>query len=202
MSTFRNRLLEVVRDAYPDTFDKVTSTKPLGETFFSGPAPHPNEVLNLFVQHKLTFALPMAYYMVAWKGVDSFVDGRLPLSATLSPEILQTVIKGLMALRELEREEIHHLVLIPMTLHPCSSLSCTSLRTKDPRVSGAHQRLVDLIAGSSRPGTKVLQVLSLSSVCGDPDGFCESCLKGWEVEHVGVRKKAWDMLPKMFGLEG
>ncbi|KAF9783269.1 hypothetical protein BJ322DRAFT_1110149 [Thelephora terrestris] len=197
MSALRYRLLEAVRDGYPDAFDKVIPTKPLGEVTFSGPIPHPNEVLNLFVQQKLTSALLMAYYMAARKGVDSFMDRCLPTSATLSPEILQTVIKGLIALRELERDEIHRLVLGSMGSHPCSSANCTSHKTKDPRVSDAHQRVIDQIAGYSRPRTKVLQVLSLSGIRG---GFCGSCVKGWEDGHVGVSKKAWDMLPKVFGL--
>ena len=200
MFAVRSRLLEVVRDAYPDAFDKVTPTKPIGEAAFSGLTPHPNEVLNLFVQQKLTSALPMAYYMAARKGVDSFMDGRLPQSATLSPEILQAVFKGLMALRELERDEIRHLIMGPIASHPCSSANCPSRKTTDPRDSDAHQKLIDRIVGPSRPGTKVLQVLSLSG--GDPDGFCENILKWWEDGHVSVRKKAWGMLPKVFGLEG
>ena len=200
MFAVRSRLLEVVRDAYPDAFDKVTPTKPIGEAAFSGPTPHPNEVLNLFVQQKLASALPMAYYMAARKGVDSFMDRRLPQSATLSPEILQTVFKGLMALRELERDEIRHLIMGPIASHPCPSANCPSSKTTDPRVSDAHQKLIDRIAAPSRPGTKVLQVLSLSG--DNPDGFCQNILKWWEDGHVRVREKAWDMLPKVFGLEG
>ena len=197
------RLLEVIRDAYPDTFDKVKPTKPLGEATFSGQTPHPNEVLNFFIQQKATIALPVAYYMAAREGVDSFMDSRLPQSATLSPEDLQTVIKGFIALRELERDEIHCLILGPTTSHWCSSANCPSRKTKDLKASDAHQKVIDKIAGSSRPGTNVLQVLSLSGTYrGDPDGFCENCLRGWEAGHVEVRKKAWGMLSKAFGLGG
>ena len=63
MPTIRSQLLEVVRDAYPETFDGLGPSKPLGESIFDGRTPHPNEVLNLFVQQNLTSALPMAYYM-------------------------------------------------------------------------------------------------------------------------------------------
>ena len=88
MPAVRSQLLEVVRDAYPETFEGLAPSKQLGEMIFSGPTPHPNEVLNLFVQQKLTSALPMAYYMAAQRGLDSLMDRRLPASGCLSPDIL------------------------------------------------------------------------------------------------------------------
>jgi len=79
MPSIRSQILEVVRDAYPATFEGLGPSKPLGEDVFSGPTPHPNEVLNLFIQQKLTFALPMAYYMVTRRGLNSLMD-RFPSS--------------------------------------------------------------------------------------------------------------------------
>ena len=202
MLAVRPQLIEVVRDAYPETFDGVTPTKSLGETVFSGWTPHPNEVLNLFVQQELTFALPMAYYMAARRGIDSLMNRGFPQSATLSPEILQSALKGLMALRELELNETYRLVLGSRTSHLCPSLNCPSSNTTGPRASDAH-KIVDRVADSSHSGTRVLQVLSLSSTHeGGSDGFCESCVKGWEAGHVEVRKKAWNALPDAFGLRG
>jgi hypothetical protein len=78
MPAVRSQLLEVVRDAYPETFEGLTPYEPLGEGVFSGPTPHPNTVLNLFVQQKLTSALPMAYYMAARMGLDSLMGRDLP----------------------------------------------------------------------------------------------------------------------------
>jgi len=102
MPGFRSRILDVVGDAYPETFEGLAPSKQLGESVFSGPTPHLNEVLNLFVQQKLTSALPMAYYMAARRGVDSLMDRHLPASARLSPNVLQVAIRGLLALREME----------------------------------------------------------------------------------------------------
>ena len=202
MPTVRPKLLEVVRDAYPETFEGVTLTKSLGENVFRGPAPHPNEVLNLFFEQKLTFALPMAYYMAARRGIDSLMDRSLPQPAILSPEILQSAIKGLMALHELELNETFCLVLGSKTSHPCASPSCPSRDATGPRVSDAHKKVFDQIKGSSQSGTKVLQVLSPSSICeGNPDGFCENCVKGWEDRYVEVRKRVWNVLPNAFGLK-
>ena len=196
-------MLDVVRDAYPEIFEELAPSKPFGESVFSGPTPHPNEVLNLFVQQKLTSALPMAYYMATRRGLDSLMDKRLPASARLSPEILQPAIRGLMTLREMELKETHRLILGSKGPCSCSGPNCPSRNTRGPRVSEAHQKVVDQIVDSARSSTKLLQVLSLREACGDDYfGFCESCVEGWEAGHAAVRKKAWTMLPNVFGLKG
>ena len=40
-------------------------SKQIGKSIFGGQAPHPNEVPSLFVEQKITSALPMAYYIAA-----------------------------------------------------------------------------------------------------------------------------------------
>jgi len=203
LPTVRSQLLEVIHDAYPETFEGLTPSKSLGEAVFSGPTPHPNVVLNLFVQQKLTSALPMAYYMASRRGLDSLMGRRLPQSATLPPEILQSAIRGFIALREMELKETHRLIFGSGTPRRCSSLVCPSPKTAGLRVSQAHQKIVDQITDSSQPGTKVLQVLSLGDICGDDCcGFCEGCVEGWEAYHGEVRKKVWTALPGVFGLKG
>ena len=203
LPTVRSQLLEVVRDAYPETFEGLAPSKPLGESIFSGPAPHPNAVLNLFVQQKLVSTLPMAYYMAAQRGPDSLMDLRLPTSARLPPEILQAAIKGLIALREMELKQTHRLIFGSKTSQPCSSSNCPSRNAVGSKVSDAHEKVVGLITDASRPGTKLLQILSLSDVCGgDSHGFCGRCVEVWETGHAEVRKKAWAALPGVFGLKG
>ena len=203
MPTVRSQVLEVIRDAYPEAFEGLSPSKPIGESVFSGPTPHPNEVLNLFVQQKLTSALPMAYYMAARRGLGSLMDRRLPASAKLSAEILQVAAQGLLALREIELNETYDLVLGSRGSRICSQANCPSRNTAGPRVSEAHRKVIDRMANYAHSGTKLLQVLSLRDVCGDDClGFCESCVEGWEVGHADVRRKVWDMLPNLFGLRG
>ena len=198
LPTVRSQLLELVRDAYPETFEGLVPSKPLGENVFSGPAPHPNEVLNLFVQQKLTSTLPMAYYMAARGGLRSLMSPPHPARARLSPEILQTAAEGLTALREMELREIYRLIMAP---HRCLSQECTSPRMLGPGASDAERKAIDKITGSSQSGTKILQVFSLDEICGDePDGFCKSCEEWWESGHVEMRKDAWAALPSVFGL--
>ena len=198
LPTVRSQLLELVRDAYPETFEGLVPSKALGEKVFSGPTPHPNEVLNLFVQQKLTSALPMAYYIAARRGLRSLMNPRHPTRAQLSLETIQTAGEGLMALREMELKEIHRLILTP---HRCLSRGCVSPKALGPGASDAERRVIDQIIGSSQSGTKILQVFSLDDICGgEPGGFCQSCEEWWESGHVEMRKKAWAALPSVFGL--
>ena len=199
----RSQLLEVVRDAYPEAFEGLTPSKSLGESVFSGPTPHPNAVLNLFAQQKLASALPMAYYMATRRGLDSLMDRRLPRIATLSPEILQSAIRGLMALREVELNGTHRLVFGPKDSGPCSASNCPSRTSTGPGASEAYyQKVFDRIVGPPQFGTKVLQVPDFYENRGGGihRGICSICLERWESGHADLRKKVWVMLPDVFGL--
>lgn len=90
--TVQSQLLELVRDAYPETFEGLIPSKPLGERFFSGPTAHPNEVLNLLVQQKLRSTLPMAYRMAARRGPGLLMNPRHPVSVRSTLETLQMAV--------------------------------------------------------------------------------------------------------------
>ena len=207
MQTVRSQLLEVVRDAYPETFEGLGTSKPIGERVFSGSTPHPNEVLNLFVQQNLTSALPIAYYMAAQRGLDSLMDGRLPTSARLPPEILQVAIRGLMTIREVELNETHRLIFGPKGSHPCSASNCPSRTPTGSVALEAYQEVFDYVVGSSRLGTNLLQVPEFYEdrggdvQCVGP-GICNSCVERWESGHAELRKKVWATLPDVFRLKG
>jgi len=205
MPAIRSQLLEVVHDAYPETFEGLSPFKPLGESIFSGPTPHPNEVLNLFIQQRLASALPMAYYMAARRGPDSLMDRRLPRNATLPPEVLQSAIKGLMALREVELDETHRLLFHPKSTRTCSASGCPLRTPTSPATLDTCKPVFDRIVGSSRFGTNPLQVPSFYESGRDFQsigGICRSCVERWESGHAELRKNAWAMLPDVFGLGG
>ena len=195
MPAVRSHLLRAIRDAYPENFEGVDPRKPLGETVFSGLTPHPNEVLNLFVQQKLRSTLPMAYYMAAQRGLNSLMDRRLPQSATLSPEVLQSAIGGLMAIREVELNESHRLVFGPKGDKACSESRCPSNTLTCLSASATHQRVFDHVVGPSQHATKVLQVPKFYV-----DDICDNCIERWESGHADLRAKVWAMLPSAFGL--
>ena len=208
MPTVRSQILEVIRDAYPETFEGLVPSKPLGESVFSGPTPHPNEVLNLFVQQKLTSALPIAYYMAARRGPNSLIGRHLPRSATLSPEMLESAIGGLMGLREVELNGAHRLIFGPKGSHPCSTPFCPARTPTGPVALEAYQEVFGRIVGPSQLGTKVLEVPEFYRECAGglfecvSPGICGSCVKEWERGHAELRKKAWATLSDVFGLKG
>ena len=205
MPAIRSQLLRVVRDAYPETFEALSPSKPLGESVFGGPTPHPNEVLNLFVQQKLTSALPVAYYMAARRGLDSLMDRRLPASGRLPSETLRIAAGGLMALREVELSETHHLIFGPRGSRPCPSSNCHSRAPTGPAALEVHQKVFDHIVGSSRSGTRVLQVPEFCEerygvLVNAIPGVCSRCVERWGSGHAELRRKVWGMLPDVFGL--
>lgn len=207
MSNVRAQLLETIRGAYPEDFEGLDPSRTLGENVFGGPKPHPNAVLNLFVRQDVTWALPMAYYMVARRGVDSLMDSRLSPSATLSGNTLRCATRGLMALREMELKETHRIVFTPKDATNrvgCSSTQCPSKHPKgasDAEVVGAHQRTFDRITGSTVGATRILQVLRASEFAEDAGSkFCQVCVEKIQVAHAEVRRKAWAVLPEVFGL--
>ena len=104
-----------------------------------------------------------------------------------------------MALRDMELEEGHWLIMAP---HPCVSRGCISHKILDPVTSSDMEReVVNKITGSFQSGTKILQVVSLNDNCGSElGGPRRSCEEWWESEYMEVRKRAWATLPSVFGL--
>jgi len=208
MSNLRARLLGTIRDAYPENFEGLDPSKVLGENVFDGPKPHPNAVLNLFFQQKVTPALPMAYYMAARRGLGSLMDTRLPSNSTLSGRTLGSAISGLMALREMELKEAHRIVFAMKDASNrvgCASMHCPShpKGSMSAEIIGAYQRTFDRITGSAVGGTRILQVLSASEFAEDTESrFCKVCEEKMQAAHSEVRKKAWAALPEVFGLKG
>ena len=208
MPDLRAQLLETIHGAYPEDFKGLDPSKALGENVFDAPKPHPNAVLNFFVQQKVKSALPMAYYMAARRGSDSLMDTRLPTSATLSGQTLRSAIRGLIALQEMELKETHQIIFIIKEASNgarCSSTDCPSRRYKgllDAEIIGAHQRIFDRITGSAVGGTRILQVLSASEFAEDTESkFCRVCVIKMQVAHAEMRQKAWAALPEVFGLK-
>ena len=135
------------------------------------------------------------------------MDTQLPSSATLSGQTLRFAIRGLIALREMELKETHHIVFATKNtteLVGCSSAECLSRSSKstfggdDGR---ARQRIFDQITGPVNEGTRILQVLSATEFAEGPGSkFCQVCAEKMQAAHAEVRRKAWAALPEVFGL--
>ena len=70
-------------------------------------------------------------------------------------------------------------------------------------IIGALQPTFDRITGSAVGGTRILQVLSTSEFTEDTGSkFCQVCADKIQAAHGEVRRRAWEVLPKVFGLRG
>ena len=135
------------------------------------------------------------------------MDRSLPQSATLPSGVLESAIKGLMALRELEFGETRRLIFEPETPLLCSTSKCPSRTRTGPVALEAYRKVFNQVVGSSQFRTKVLQVPVFYNDCGgEPQcisgDICQNCVEGWEVRHASLRKKVWGKLPGVFGLKG
>ena len=126
------------------------------------------------------------------------MNPRHPASIQLPPETLQMVVGGLMALREMELEKVHRLIVTP---HHCVPHGCISPKASGPGALDVKCDVFGQITGSSQPGVKILQVCSLNNICGsDLGGPHKSCEEWWESGHGELRKMARAGLPTMCGL--
>ena len=144
--------------------------------------------------------------MAARRGLDSLMGRDLHWNATLLPETLQCATRGLMMLREVERDEMHGLIFRPKDSRPCSASSCPLHAPTSSAALTAHQKVFDRTASASQLGTKVLQVLEFygdhPSDLQDPGpSICSSCVGKWESGHAELRRKTWATLPDIFGLK-
>jgi len=62
LSAVREGLVEDLKAAYPTKWEDFETAKDLGEDAFGSPKPHPNAILNLFLEQRIEFALPFAAY--------------------------------------------------------------------------------------------------------------------------------------------
>lgn len=136
-------------------------------------------------------ALRMAYYVVARRGLDSLMGGRLSASARLSPGILHATTKGLVALREVELSETSSVIFTPGGCYYRFELNCPSCIPTGPIALEVYQDVFDRVVGSSQPGARALQVPEfldddLQCVC---PGLCDNRVERWESGHLETRKK-------------
>ena len=79
-----------LKSAYPTKWEDIRTTEVLGEDVFGSPKPHPNAVLNLFLEQNITFGLPFAAYRAGRAGFSSLIGEergtalpRLALASTI-----------------------------------------------------------------------------------------------------------------------
>ena len=189
--SIRETLIEDIRSAYPTKWEDLETARVLGEDVFGSPKPHPNAVLNLFLEQNVNFASPFAAYRAGL--------GALPSLASEEPGVmlprstLVSLIHNMGELRRVATVTAHSIVYV-WDLGACTEGACifnagvSRPEQRKEAVNKIYNVLVERIEGD------VLNSPSLRSL------LCEGCTKRLETIHLNWRKRVfWARLPGLLG---
>ena len=188
-SDVREQLLHSLKDAYPTKLKVYQAASVLGEEVFGSPKPHSNEVLNLFLDQDVRFAIPVAAYRAAIGGFSSLISNDPGLA--LPRLALASTLHGMDMIRS-EVSQRAHSIVCDMGLEGCPDRRCVAnddANTLEERAKG-----LDEIYGVMVKGDKgdVLSPLSLG------DAVCVNCATAAEKRYHRLRATIWENLPRIF----
>jgi len=192
-SDVREALVEDLRGAYPTKWEDFKAAKVLGEDVFGSPKPHPNAVLNLFLEQNIKFALPFAAYRASLGGFRALVSDR---PGTLLPRLtLASIIHGM----GLTRRSMTHVAygIVHSRFGVCPDGLCALGVGAGPTEGRreALKKVSDVMIGGSEGD--MLSRPSLGTF------VCVSCAEWLEKAYVACRKDfVWAALPSLLGWGG
>ena len=187
----REALVENIKGAYPTKWEDFETARVLGEDVFGSPRPHPNAVLNLFLEQRIKFALPLAAYR-AGLGGPSVLASEKP--GTALPRLtLVSIIHNMGGMR---RSITYATQTIAYTwdLGMCSETACIlNVDINLERRTEALKKISDVIVKKSEGD--ILSSLKLMDI------FCVDCAHRLKSSHRDCRKHlVWARLPGLLGL--
>ena len=192
-SDVREGLVEDLKRAYPTEWEDFETAKVLGEDVFGSPKPHPNAVLNLFLEQRIKFALPFAAYRAALCGPSSLANDK---RGTVLPRLtLASIIDGMGEIRRFMTHAAHGIAYVG-NLSVCPERACVlnvGINRAGRRME-ALRRVSDVMVNKSEGD--VLSSLSLGNL------LCADCAKLLKTGHRDCRKRlVWARLPSLLGWE-
>lgn len=190
-SDVREGLLEDLKVAYPTKWEDFVSARVLGENIFGSPKPHPNAILNLFLEQNVKFALPFAAYRACLGGFSALVSDA---PGTVLPRLtLASIVQGRGELNRMAALAAHAMVYLG-GLGVCPDRSCVlnvGIDSIDGRRDALRKIFNAMVAESER---EVRSPLSLGTL------VCANCAKRLEQDYFVYRAKSfWTALPRLFG---
>ena len=188
-SDIHEALAEDIKAAYPKKWEDFETATVLGEDVFGAPKPHPNAVLNLFLEQRMKFALPFAAFR-AGLGGPSVLASEEP-GAVLPRHTLASIIHGMGGMR---RAMTYTAQTIAYTyiwdMGGCSEGVCIL----NDGLMEVLKKISDVLSESSEDDV-------LSSLRYE-DLFCVDCARRLRNSHRGCRKYIfWAKLPSLLGWE-
>ena len=186
----RGYLLHLLKDAYPTKWEVYQIASVLGEDVFGSPKPHPNEVLKLFFDQNVRFALPVAAYRAGLGGFSSLINNDPGLA--LPRLALTSTLHGMDVIRS-EVSRRAQSIVRDMSLKGCGDWRCVAnndVNALEQRTEGLDDIYDVMVKGD---GGDVLSPLSLGGhvVCAD-------CAKAAENRYYHLRATIWEVLPRSF----
>ena len=190
-SDIREALIENIKGAYPTKWEDFETARVLGEGVFGSPRPHPNAVLNLFLEQRIKFALPFAAYRAGLGGPSALASER---PGTVLPRlILASIIHGMGGMRR-AMTSTAYVIAYTWDLGVCADGACVLNVDMNP----AERRMETLKKISARLKSEgnVLSSLSLGNI------LCADCARWLEGNYRDCQRKlVWERLPSLLGRE-
>lgn len=121
LSVVREGLVEDLKATSPTKWGDFETAKVLGEDTLGSPKPHPNAILDLFLEQRIKFALPFAAYRAGPCGPSALSDDK---PGTALPRlILVSIIYGMGEIRRAMTHVAHGFSYVE-NLRMCPQMSC------------------------------------------------------------------------------
>lgn len=190
-SDVREQLVEDLGGAYPTRWEDFKVGRVLGEDVFGLPRPHPNAVLNLFLEQNIRFALPFAAYRATLDGFPSLASNEP--DAVLPRLTLAFIIHGIERIRH-AMVQVSHSIVYNGNLRVCPQRACILNVGINPieRRMEVLKKVFSVMVEKSNDD--ILAPLSLG------DLVCVHCTKLLEGSHLQCREQfVWGALPSLLG---
>ena len=191
-SDVREQLVDSIKGAYPTEWEGPGTGKVVGEDVFGSPIPHPNAVLNVFMEQGVRFALPFAAYRAALGGFSSLISDK---PGTVLPRLaLASTVYGMKMIR-VALAEFAHSVVCQMSLKECRDNTCAAnVVSSPPRLRmEALNKIYDAMVSEGREGDVLFSRLLENVVCVD-------CARTPEQAYHRWCEMIWKQLPRIFGV--
>ena len=192
VNTVRDALLTNLRTPYTPGQD-TGNVIPIYHKYFGDPQPHPNEVLKVFHECQVDFALPFAFYEACVAGIKSLTN--TDPSIKLPPVPLSQAVRGFCTLQEWEWELARSILCMDRRSH--RSNRCRPL---DLRSTNSGSPLQDVLR-AIYPGFGVMGGDILHMVDFPNGDNCADCVRRWNEVKRHAKMELWKSLPEIFGME-
>lgn len=185
----REQLVHVLKDAYPTKWETYQTADTLGEEVFGLPVPHPNAVLNLFLEQNIRFAIPLAAYGAAIGGFSTLLSDE---PGTAIPRLaLASTIYGMDTIQG-EVFRLAHSIVCSMGMRDCHEVGCIVNGGNSP---DQRMEILNIIYDAVvKQGKGDVFSLSLGDI------VCAGCAAGPEQTYRVWCATIWEEFPRIFGV--